>query len=87
MDNDVRLCWVDYSGEPQLRKFLGPGEVHTEDTMIGHVWQLIDDKSGQVIRAEIATEQRLWIHATDDFYRLDQDNLPSYSQTFGTEKY
>jgi len=80
MDHDAKIYWVDFSGEPHLKRFLSPNETYTEDTFEGHVWHVVDDKSGALLKAEVAAAEPVWISAKDYNPMDDQNNLPSYDQ-------
>ena len=83
LTNDIRLNWVDTNGEAHLKRFLTPHETCTEDTFEGHVWQIIDDRTGQLLRAEVATAEPLWISAMQQVPYEESSDLPSYDQASG----
>jgi len=83
LDNDVKVYWVDFAGESHLKKFLTPNETYTEDTFEDHVWQVVDDKTGLLLKAEVATAEPLWVPSVNyDQYRTPTEpaDLPSYDQ-------
>ena len=77
------------NGEPQLKTFLAPGGTYLEESFIGHVWKITDDKTGQTLKTEKITQENHWISAfetTYPSYPEPSSGLPSYDDLASNEK-
>jgi len=48
-DRNIEVYWIDYDGVEQYTKRLTPGQAYTQPTTVGHVWQIRDEASGEII--------------------------------------
>lgn len=92
-DGDIRIYWVDLKGEAQLKRILQRGETYQENTYVGHVWRMMDDKTGEV-KANVRVSQEVeWFNVDQQLNYHDRnrstssaDGLPSYSDVAYNEK-